>query len=485
MRPEPGHLPEHRRTLNVFVLAMLSLAVVISLRNLPLTAEYGLSSIFFYAAAAIFFMIPYALISAELASGWPKAGGVYIWVREALGERWGFFAIWMQWFHNMTWYPAMLAFIGAGIAYLFKPELANDRIYLTSVVLIGFWAVTFLNFLGIKTSAWISTICVIIGAILPGLVLMVLGVQWIVSGQPLAISFSVSNLIPLISKPSHLVFLGGIFLALSGLEANANLAREVKNPQKNYPKAIAIATVLTLLILVLGSLAIAIVIPKEQISLVSGLLDAFHAFFTAHHLVWLVPIIAIFTILGALGELNVWTIAGVKGLFVTSEHGSLPPYFHKVNKHYTPTRLLFLQGFIVTVTAFVFLFLPNVNIAYWVLSALSAQMYLLMYILLFVAAVVLRYKKPNVPRPYQIPFKNIGIWVVSVFGILSCLFVIGISFIPPSAFKTGNLFVYESLLIGGLIISCLIPLSIHALRKKSWEKVVREEIRAEIHRSTH
>ena len=89
----PGHPIEHRRTLNVFVLAMLSLAVVISLRNLPLTAEYGLSSIFFYLIAAVCFMLPYALVSAELASGWPKAGGVYIWVREALGDRWGFFAI--------------------------------------------------------------------------------------------------------------------------------------------------------------------------------------------------------------------------------------------------------------------------------------------------------------------------------------------------------------------------------------------------------
>src|ERR1700753_2570263 len=105
-----GHLPATRPKLNVFVLAMLSLAVVISLRNLPLTAEYGFGSPFFYILAALIFMIPYALVSAELASGWPKEGGVFIWVKEALGDRWGFLAIWMQWFHNMTWYPAMLAF---------------------------------------------------------------------------------------------------------------------------------------------------------------------------------------------------------------------------------------------------------------------------------------------------------------------------------------------------------------------------------------
>ena len=249
-----GHQPKPLRKLNVFVLAMLSLAVVISLRNLPLTASYGLGSVFFYVAAAIFFMVPYALVSAELASGWPKAGGVYVWVREALGDRWGFFAIWMQWFHNMTWYPAMLAFIGAGIAYVFNPVLAQNKFYLLSVILIGFWGVTFLNFFGVKTSALVSTICVIIGAILPGAILITLACFWLVLGQPIAMPTKVGDLIPDFSHFSHLVFLAGMFLALSGLEANANLAREVQNPQRNYPRAILIAALFALGILILGSL---------------------------------------------------------------------------------------------------------------------------------------------------------------------------------------------------------------------------------------
>ncbi len=231
-----AHQPEHKRTLNVFVLAMLSMAVVISLRNLPLTAEYGLASVFYYIVAAVCFMVPYALIAAELASGWPKAGGVYIWVRTALGERWGFFAIWMQWFHNMTWYPAMLAFIAAAIAYIFDPALASNKVYLLCVILGGFWGVTFLNFFGIKTSAWMSTICVIIGAVLPGLLLIAMGIWWVAQGRPLSMTVTTSDLLPDFEITSF-VFLAGIFLALAGLEANANLAREVKDPQKKLPKS--------------------------------------------------------------------------------------------------------------------------------------------------------------------------------------------------------------------------------------------------------
>lgn len=482
---EAGHRPEHQRSLNVFVLAMLSMAVVISLRNLPLTAEYGLGSLFYYVVAALFFMIPYALISAELASGWPKAGGVYVWVRTAMGNRWGFFAIWMQWFHNMTWYPAMLAFIGSAIAYVFDPSLATNKAYLLTVILVGFWGVTFVNFYGIKTSAWMSTVCVIIGAILPGIILICFGIWWMFSGKPLAISFHAADLIPDFGLTSF-VFLAGIFLALAGLEANANLAREVKNPRKNYPRAIMVAAIITLSILILGSLSIAIVIPQHQISLVSGLLDAFRAFFAMYKLNWMVPVIAIFTALGAIGELNAWAIAGVKGLFVTTEHGCLPPVFHKMNKHHVPINLLIFQAIIVTLASFVFLYLPDVNISYWILNALAAQMYIIMYILLLVAGVVLRYKHPEVPREYRVPFKNAGMWIAALVGIAASLFALGFSFVPPFfRFVVDDSLAYETLLIGGLIFSCLIPLVIYSFRKPHWQLEILEEIREDIHRSTH
>ena len=482
----PGHLPPHRRTLNIFVLSMFSIAVVVSLRNLPLTAHYGFSSLFFYILAALLFMIPYTLVAAELASGWPKAGGIYVWVREALGDRLGFLAIWMQWFHNMTWYPAMLAFLGSGIAYLFfDPALAQNKTYLLIVIVTGIWIITIVNFFGIRISAWISTICVILGTILPGLLLILLALMWVFSGNPLATSFSWSNFFPDLSHFSNLVFLAGIVLALAGMEANANLAREVKNPQKNYPKAIFIAVIIALAILAFGSMSIAAVIPKEGISLVSGLLDAFETFLSSFHLGWLMPIMALCVILGAAGELNAWTIAGVKGLFVTTEHGLLPPIFHRTNQNHTPTNLLFFQAIIVTLCAFLFLYLPNINLSYWVLSAWSAEMYLIVYILMFPAALILRYRKPNVHRAYRIPYGNVGIWVVCVVGFLSSLFVFLISFFPPEQIPVGNLLHYELMMIIGTLLIIALPLVIFALRKPHWKLEALKEIRSEIHRSTH
>ena len=96
-----------KKTLGAFGLAMINVIAVDSLRSLPFSAEYGFSLVFFYILAAITFFFPTALVAAELATGWPNKGGIYVWVREAFGERWGFLVIWLQWIYNVVWYPTI------------------------------------------------------------------------------------------------------------------------------------------------------------------------------------------------------------------------------------------------------------------------------------------------------------------------------------------------------------------------------------------
>ena len=227
-------------------------------------------------------------------------------------------------------------------------------------------------------------------------------------------------------------------------------------------------------------------IPREHINLVSGLLDAFRAFFDKMHLAWMTPVIALFTVAGALGELNAWAIAGVKGLFVTTEHGCLPPIFHKVNEHQTPVNLMLFQAIVVTISALLFLFLPDVSVSYWILSALSAQMYLIMYLLLLASGLVLRYRKPHVKRAYQVPGGSSGMWLVCIVGIIASFFALVVSFIPPTfQYVINSIPAYEILVVSGILVSCLIPLIIYSLRKPHWQLEVLTEIRQEIHKGTH
>ncbi len=458
-----------RRVISIFVLAMLNVSIMASLRNLPLVAEFGLSAIFFFVIVAAFFLVPCALVSAELATGWPKSGGVYIWVREALGDRWGFFAIWMQWVHNVAWYPVIMSFVAGTLAYVISPTLAQNKFYILSVILVGYWGMTLLNYLGIKTSGWFSTIGAIVGTIAPGILIIALGLIWITSGHPVQTPLTFEAIIPDFTKGGNLVFLAGLFLAFAGLEVSSSYAADVQNPQKNYPKAILLSAIIVFSVFMLGSLSIAIVIPKAQISLVSGLMEAFQIFLSFYHLEWFLPILAILLIIGAIAEVNSWIIGPVKGLHATSIHGNLPPVFQNLNKHGTPTHLLLFQAIIVSITSCVFLFMPSVSSAFWILTALSAQSYLLMYIVMFIAAIVLKYSKPHVPRPYRVPFHYKGIWLFCSMGIIASIFAISLAFVPPTQLEVGSLLFYTLFLIIGLFIMCAIPLIIYQCRKPHWK----------------
>ena len=458
------------RTLNVFTLAMINVAAVSSVRNWPTIAEYGVSSLFFFALSAFFFFIPVSMVSAELATGWPKAGGVFAWVKEAFGHRTGFLAIWLLWLENVIYYPALLSFIAGTIAYIINPVLAHSTIY-TLVVVVGiFWATTFANLIGMKASGWISTFGVLAGTILPGGFIILLGIIWYCSGQPLQVSFTVKNLIPDMGSASQLVFFSGVLMALGGLEMSAVHARDVRSPQKNYPRAILLSAILILGLYILGVLAIAIVVPQKEISLVAGSLQAFSIFVSVYNLNWLTPVIAVLLALGAFGTLSTWVAGPSKGLLAAAESGDLPPLFRRLNRHGMPVALLLVQAGIVSVFSCVFLIMPTVSSGYWILNAMAVQLYLLMYVLMFAAAIKLRYKHPYVERAYKIPGGLVGMWCVAGIGLVGSIFTFFIGFFPPAQIQTGNRIFYLSFLVLGVLLACAAPRCILCFKKSNWSK---------------
>jgi putative glutamate/gamma-aminobutyrate antiporter len=463
-------MTEKRRVLNAFMLAMINVCAICSIKNWPLTAEYGFSSLFFLILAAVTFFIPVALVSAELATGWPETGGVFAWVKEAFGHRLGFLAIWYQWMTNIPWYPTVLSFISGAIAYTFNPALANNKFYMLFMVLALFWTATALNLRGMKMSSWVSTLGVILGTIVPGALIIGLGATWALSDKPMEIAFCWNSFFPDLSHLDQMVLLAGVALSLAGMEMSAAHAREVKNPQRDYPKAIFLSTILIIILSALGTLAIAAVIPQKQISLVSGSLDAFAYFLKAYHLHDLIPVIAILIAIGAYGQMSTWIAGPSKGLLAAAKNGDLPPSMHKVNKHSMPTSLLIFQAVVISLISLVFLFMPSVSSSFWLLLALTAQFYLLMYILMFVAAIRLRYKRPNVLRTYRVPGGIVGMWIVSGLGILSSLFTFFLGFVPPSQIDTGSVVFYELFLILGIVLTTLTPSIILLFKKRSWNK---------------
>jgi len=244
----------------------------------------------------------------------------------------------------------------------------------------------------------------------------------------------------------------------------------VKDPKRDYPRATFLAAAIAIIVLILGSLAIAVVVPQKDISLVAGIMEAFTLFLDHFGLKWMIPLIAVFIALGSLGELCSWIIGPSKGLLTTAKDGNLPPFLQHVNKNGVPTHILMVQAAIVTVLSFIFLFMPTVSSSYWILSALCILLYLIMYVLFYISAIKLRYSRPNVPRPYKVPGGNFGMWIVAGIGIFGAIFTLIIGFFPPSQLKTGNIYFYEGFLITGVTVMCLAPLVISYLKKPSWKR---------------
>jgi len=460
--------PKQGRVLTVFSLVMINIIAVDSLRTLPIGAEYGFSLVFYYGLAALIFFIPIALVTAELATGWPATGGLYVWVREAFGERIGFFTIWLQWVYNVVWYPTILAFIAGTFAYLFDPTLVDNKLYMFLSVLGMFWGATFLNCLGMKASSIISTLGAILGTMIPMGFIIILGIIWFVTGRPEQIEFTYHSVLPDLSSINNLAFISAVLFGLIGIEMSGVHAEEVRDPSKDYPKALVISAIFILLTLVLSSLAISMVVPHDELNLVSGLMDAFERFFQAYNMTWMNPVIAVLIIIGGISGVSTWVIGPTKGLLAATRDGSIPPYFKRVNKKGVPVTILILQGVIFSVMSMVFIFMPTISSSYWLLSALTAQLALIVYIVMFAAAIKLRYSQPNTKRAYRVPGNKTGMWIVAGVGIVTCTIATFLGFLPPREIDVGNLTFYETFLVSGIIIFCLIPLVLYAFRKDDW-----------------
>lgn len=448
------------KALTIFSLTMITVGSVDSIRNLPATALFGSQLIFFFSMAAILFLIPCALVSAELSSTYPEQGGIYAWVKHAFGKRMGFLAIWLQWIENVIWYPTLLSFVAGTIGYMISPDLAQSPYFLISVIMCSFWGVTALNLMGMETSAFFSSLCTLTGLLLPMTLIISLGTFWFFSGKPIQLDLSFDKLLPHWGDKDAWMSLTAIMMSFCGIEIATVHAGDVDNPQRAFPIALAYSVTIVLVTLILGSLAIASVLPHDSISLVAGIMQAFDAFFHAYHMTWIMPLIALMLVLGGLGSVNNWIIAPTKGLLVAANEGCMPESLRGTNKHGAPTTLLVYQAIIVSVLCAAFLLLPTINSAYWFLTALAAQLYMIMYLMMFITAIKLRLQNPDKKAAFKVPGGTKGLTLVSSVGILSTVTTIIISIFPPADVDIHSMSRYIFSLLLGCFILCIPPLLI-------------------------
>lgn len=464
----------------------ITASMVMAVYEYPTFATSGFSLVFFLLLGGLLWFIPVGLCAAEMATveGWEE-GGVFSWVSNTLGERWGFAAISFGYLQIAVGFIPMLYFVLGALSYILNwPELNTDPVIKTVAALIILWALAVTQFGGTKYTAKIAKLGFFGGILLPAAILVVLAIAYLISGAHLAIDFTPATFFPDFTKIGTLVVFVAFILSYMGVEASATHVNEMSNPGRDYPLAIFLLMIAAICLSSIGGLSVASVIPNADINLSAGVVQTFHVLITHYGtgLEWAVRIVAALLVLGVLAEIASWIVGPSRGMFVTAQKGILPKAFAKVNRNGVPVGLVVSQ---LLITSIAIVVLTNSgggnNMSFLIALALTVVIYLCSYFLLFLGYINLVRRHGDKKRTFNIPGgDNVKIVVACVgFTVSAIAFIV--SFFPPSSLPGGEeTDFYVTLLLVSFVIVLSLPFIIYALHDKKGKSINAELVHIKV-----
>lgn len=471
--------PSFKRTLTFFGFFAITASMVMTVYEYPSFASSGFQLVFFLIIGGLLWFLPVAMCAAEMATvkGW-ESGGIFAWVGNTLGRRWGFAALFFQWFQITVGFVTMAFFILAAFAYVVKWDaLYNNPLVMFFGVAAIVWLLTLTQLGGTKYTARISKVGFVGGIILPVLVLLVGLIIYFATGGVSQINMTPATFVPDFGKVDTLVIFASFILAYMGVEASASHVNELKNPNRNYPLAMIVLAILTIALDALGGLAVATTLPASVLdgNLSFGVIEAFRAIFVQHigpGLSWIVFAVALLLALGVLAEISAWIVGPSRALLDTAHDGILPPSFKKVNKHGVSVKTVVIQACIVTVWDAVLCGSialsggSSSSVGYLTAIGLTVVIYLVGYVLFFLGYFYLIFKKKNLQRSFQLPGGTPFKAIVAGAGLFMTVATLIISFFPSSNLDAQSNMVYQATLGVAFVISVAIPFVIYGMRHR-------------------
>ena len=438
---------------------MLNITAIVSLSSIAYMATIGLQSVVFYLVSAVFFLIPSALVCAELSSMMTQNnGGIFTWVKEGLGEKAGMVAMWLEWFNNTISFPGSISAIVASIAYVGFQSVIGDSVQLWLIMVAVFWLVTLFNFLPMNKVVILNIVGAVFGMILPGMLLVSGAIFYLVSGQSKLNFHGMYDFVPIASLATF-ALLTKALAAYSGIQSVAFHMKNIENPKKVVPVSMLLATVVIVLLTILTTVALMIVIPVDKVNVLNGLVEGVSAVLGSIGLASMKPVVALLIGLGMLASLSTWILGPARGMQVAAEQKLFPKCFKGQNKAGMPVNMLMIQLFVGMFLSLLFLVMPSVYAAFALIIALTSQFTILMWAMVFISAIRLRYKSPNQLRLFHVGPRGKN-WLLVLLSIMA-IFACGLGFIaglfPPGFTGIKSIGWYVLLMIIADAIIILIP----------------------------
>jgi amino acid transporter len=412
-----------RRSVGRLDTAFLMLAAIIVLDTLGAVSSYGAQAFTWLVVMVVFFLFPYGMLTAELGTAFPEEGGPYVWVRLAFGRVAAAVVAVMYWVDNPIWLAGTLAITAMATFSTFFVNLSLTWEYIFGLLFV--WAGIASVIMALKFGKWVASIGAMVRVVL--MVFFTITV-FIYAGQHGVHGFGAGAF-----KPTWLVFLAAapiLIFDLEGFELPSAASEELINPRKDVPFAILRSGIATVLFYGVPILAILLVLPASKLSNILGFVTALQQVFVVYggHLTAsgvvltgagkvLADIAGLGVIFGLLSSGVVWLIGSDRAQAVAGFDGAAPRSLGYFSKRLgTPIGVNLLSGVVSTGVLILALTLTSGNAAkyFTVTLGLVISMVTVTYVLIFPAVIKLRYKYPDVARPYRIPGGTVGLWVVGI-----------------------------------------------------------------------
>ena len=453
--PSSDPIKQLSKEMGFWDVLLFNIATVLGPRWIAAAAHNGTSSISLWIIAALFFFVPSALVINELSSRFPHEGGLYVWSKEAFGDFHGFVAGWCYWVYTVFYFPGLLLASASMSAYVIGENgarLEHDRAFLLLVSIGLLLVAVALNLVGLRVGKWLQNAG---GACTYLPLLLLVGVAGLLGMRHGSVThFTSANVLPTWNWGT-VNFWSQIAFAFTGLELVSAMSAEVRDPQRTLPRAVYGAGALIAAMYIVGTLAVLVLVPANEVSATSGVFHAITVGSIALKVGFLGILAAVLVTVGNAGGVGS-TVAGIARVpFVVGIDRYLPPAFGKIHPRWkTPYVSILVQAVISGVILLVSQINQSTRDSYQQLVDAAIILYFIPFLYMFAAALWLSRRKDRTENKQAvlIPGGLPGVWIASGVAFLITLLSIVLSVFPPGESSNRTSFLIRTLLwvIGAL-----------------------------------
>jgi glutamate:GABA antiporter len=424
-----------RKEFRLFDMIFYTIAAIIGIDTLGAVSSNGAQALTWLLISAITFLLPYGLLTAELGSTFTQEGGVYEWCKLAGGRFFASLGAMLYWISNPLWVGGTLSVTAIAAIktfwflnpnYVIGGSKITDAIVEMIIALLFIWGTTWCAIMSLHFGKWLSVFGSYVKLALFS-VFVILAFAFLFGGHASGAHFTLADLVP----SNWGLVVSGILPVLIfnwvGFELQNGAGEEMHNPQRDVPRSLMRSGIVAVIAYAIPITVILFALPKSQISNAGGFLKAFQVVsgvLPGPLAIGLGVLIALGVIIALASSGGTWIIGADRTYAMAALDRCAPVLLGRFSGRFgTPIAVNTMSGIVATIAMAAAISInsfsnnPNIATLFALVLGFTISTTTLSYLFIFPAYIILRYKYPNVRRPYKVPGGMAGAWIVTILPL--------------------------------------------------------------------